>query len=77
MLAREPPTDRSAPVVPDDVECFLTEVISQSDDVRSKFIEAIATNARGFVTEVIAALIRCDYPKSSFGEVWNLISPLG
>ena len=51
MLPGQPPTNQSAPIVPNYGECLLAEAIGEPHDIGRKVVEIIVADALGLVKE--------------------------
>src|SRR5581483_5236862 len=73
--ARQPPSDRPAPIMAGNREGLLTKMVREPEHVRSESVEIIRVHASRLVTEVVASLIRSNNVKAALGERCNLFSP--
>jgi len=75
MLPGQPPTNQSAPIVPNYGECLLAEAIGEPYDIGRKVVEIIVAGAFGLVAEIVASLIGRDDVESKLRERRDLVPP--
>src|SRR5512134_1453424 len=75
VFGRQPPGDRSAPVMPDDEGLRLTGSIDQTDYVACQFVERVRCKSIRLIAQVIAALVRRPHTITGRGQVRNLPPP--
>src|SRR5947199_7870243 len=73
--ARQPPSDRRAPIVAGNREGLLPKMVRQPEHVCGELVEIIRIHSLRLVTQTITSLIRSNDVKAPLGQRLNLVSP--
>ena len=68
LLQRPLGPDKRAEVMSHQVDLFILQGVDQAKDISCQLLDPIALDPLGLVTQVIAALVRCDDPAACRGE---------
>ena len=71
------PSDRAAPVVPDEVSALDVEGVEQADDVAGEFVDRVVLDALGARGGRVSAQVRGDDAVAGVGELRCDETPLG
>ena len=75
MLTGERPRENSTPVVPDNVNAFLSRASRDSRNVADQMLESVRFPSARLVREVVTAEIRSDDRESCVSEGRDLVPP--